>query len=235
MPVKNGYSKRLSSGMRLNSIVALLALIGLTLVTVICNAFDFATLAKAVARATTPRAADTIKAWANLLVSARDVPDGEKLKQVNDFFNRNTQFEEDQRLWAVPDYWATPLETMNTGAGDCEDFSIAKYFTLKAVGIPVERLRLVYVKAQIGGPSSGMNQAHMVLAYYTSPDSEPLVLDNLISEIRPASRRTDLSPVFSFNSDGIWAGSGNKDPNADSSRLSRWRDLLARARAEGFD
>lgn len=221
--------------MRLNSILALLALAALTFVAVICNAFDATALARAVTRASTPRAADTIKAWANLLASARELPDIEKLRQVNDFFNRNTQFEEDQRLWAVPDYWATPLETMTMGAGDCEDFSIAKYFTLKAVGIPVERLRLVYVKARIGGPSSGMNQAHMVLAYYTNPDSEPLVLDNLISEIRPASRRADLTPVFSFNSDGIWAGTGNKDPNADSSRLSRWRDLLARARAEGFD
>jgi len=221
--------------MRLNSVLAMLALAGLTIVAAMCDAFDATALARAVARATTPRVADTIKAWANLLASAREQPDGEKLRLVNDFFNRNTHFEEDQKLWAVPDYWATPLETMSTGAGDCEDFSIAKYFTLKAIGIPIERLRLVYVKAQIGGPSSGMNQAHMVLAYYSNPDSEPLVLDNLISEIRPASRRTDLTPVFSFNSDGIWAGTGNKDPNADSSRLSRWRDLLARARAEGFD
>ncbi len=170
-----------------------------------------------------------------MLTDARDLPDGEKLKPVNDFLNRNIRFEDDQTLWGQPDYWATPLETLSVGAGDCEDFSIAKYYSLKAVGIPTSRLRLIYVRVQLGGPTSGMNQAHMVLAYYPTPDSEPMVLDNLISEIRPASRRADLSPVFSFNSDGIWAGAGANQATSDTSKLSRWRDLLVRARNEGFD
>ena len=197
--------------------------------------FDLSAFSRAAARASTIKSADLIKAWINLLGPSRDIPELDRLRVINDFFNRNVQFEDDQKLWSVPDYWATPLETMNRGAGDCEDFSIAKYFTLKALGIPASRLRLIYVKAQIGGPASGLSQAHMVLAYYPSPDSEPLVLDNLISDIRPASRRTDLAPVFSFNSEGIWTGPGAKEPSADSTRLSRWRDLLARARAEGFD
>ena len=169
------------------------------------------------------------------MADAQNLGDSDKLKSVNDFLNRNLRFEDDQTLWGQSDYWATPLETLSAGAGDCEDFSIAKYFTLKAIGIPTSRLRLIYVRAQLGGPTSGMSQAHMVLAYYPSPDSEPLVLDNLISEIRSASRRADLSPVFSFNSDGIWAGTGAGQATHDTSRLSRWRDLLARARIEGFD
>ena len=62
-------------------------------------------------------------------------------------------------------------------------------------------MRLIYVKARIGGTASSLPQAHMVLAYYPTPDAEPLVLDNLMPEIRPASHAPDLQPVFSFNSE----------------------------------
>lgn len=178
---------------------------------------------------------NTVAAWTRLLSDARNLPEGDKLRAVNDFVNRNIRFEDDLTLWGQSDYWATPLETLITGAGDCEDFTIAKYFTLKALGIPDSHLRLIYVRAELGGPTGRISQAHMVLAYYPSPDSQPLVLDNLISEIRLASRRSDLSPIFSFNSDGIWAGIGAGETSHETSRLSRWRDLLARARNEGFD
>lgn len=199
------------------------------------NAFDLGLFQRIAAKANRGQAQNTIGAWVRLLADARDLPETDKLKAVNDFLNRNIHFEDDQTLWGQPDYWATPLETLTVGAGDCEDFSIAKYFSLKAIGIPTSKLRLIYVKAQLGGSASGMSQAHMVLAYYPSPEAEPLVLDNLISEIRTASRRPDLSPVFSFNSDGIWTGSGTTQATNDTSRLSRWRDLLLRARTEGFD
>jgi len=161
----------------------------------------------------------------------------DKLRRVNEFFNRRVRFADDREIWGQGDYWATPMETLAKGQGDCEDFTIGKYFTLLAAGIPDEQLRLVYVKARIGGSDSSIQQAHMVLAYYAAPDAEPLVLDNLITEIRPASRRPDLSPVFSFNSQGIWAGAtGGTAPSAGGiARLSRWQDLLARARREGFD
>lgn len=161
----------------------------------------------------------------------------DKLRRVNEFFNRRIRFSDDREIWGQGDYWATPMETLSRGQGDCEDFAIAKYFTLLNAGITDAQLRLVYVKALIGGPNSLVVQAHMVLAYYPTPDAEPLVLDNLITEIRPASRRPDLSPVFSFNSQGIWAGAtGGTAPSAGGlGRLSRWQDLLARARREGFD
>ena len=201
----------------------------------ISSAFDLGLIQRIAAKQTRGENQNAIAAWIRLLADARDLPDSDKLKAVNDFLNRNIRFDDDQMLWGQSDYWATPLETLSAGAGDCEDFSIAKYFTLKAIGIPTSRLRLIYVRAQSGGPTSGMSQAHMVLAYYPSPDSQPLVLDNLISEIRPASRRADLSPIFSFNSDGIWTGASTNQATSDTSRLSRWRDLLARARNEGFD
>ena len=113
---------------------------------------------------------------------------------------------------------------------------ITKFFTLLAGGIPAGKLRLVYVRAQLpaspgqpGGP-----QAHMVLAYYANNAAEPLILDNLMPEIRPASSRTDLTPIFSFNSEGLWNGAGPQTAGDPQARLSRWRDLLRKARAEGF-
>ncbi|MES2949428.1 MAG: transglutaminase-like cysteine peptidase [Pseudomonadota bacterium] len=176
-------------------------------------------------------------AWQNLLQGVRSASDNDRLKRINDFFNRQITFGEDAAIWNQQDYWATPLETLGRGAGDCEDFAIAKYYSLKEVGVAPDKLRLIYVRAKIGSSDAVASQAHMVLAYYAQPDAEPLVLDNLISEIRPASRRPDLVPVFSFNSEGVFTGVSAKEatPAAGTGRLSRWEDLLKRARAEGFD
>ncbi|MBU1237117.1 MAG: transglutaminase-like cysteine peptidase [Gammaproteobacteria bacterium] len=182
--------------------------------------------------------ADSFSDWQHATVDASAMNiSRDKLRRVNEFFNRRIRFSSDTEIWGQSDYWATPMETIAKGTGDCEDFTIGKYFTLLSANIPDQQLRLVYVKARIGGPNSSLSQAHMVLAYYATPDAEPLVLDNLITEIRPASRRPDLTPVFSFNSQGIWQGAaGGTQPSAGGiGRLSRWQDLLQRARGEGFD
>jgi predicted transglutaminase-like cysteine proteinase len=175
--------------------------------------------------------------WNNLITNLNEASLDNKLQKLNQFFNRKLLYTEDIELWGQSDYWATPLESLSKGKGDCEDYVIAKYFSLRSLNVPDSQLRLVYVKARIGGPSSSVTQAHMVLAFYPSADGEPLILDNLITEIRPASRRTDLSPIFSFNALGIFAGSAsNATPGpGGTSRLSRWQDLLERARKEGFE
>jgi predicted transglutaminase-like cysteine proteinase len=170
--------------------------------------------------------------WQGLLTEGRTLGEREKLRRVNDFFNQRIAFDDDISIWRQSDYWATPLETIGSGRADCEDFSIAKYYSLLEMGIPVGKLRLVYVRARQDGPAGPILQAHMVLAYYATPSAEPLVLDNLRPEIAPASRRTDLAPIFSFNSAGLWQGTGNQ---SSKSNLSRWQDLLSRARAEGFE
>lgn len=166
-----------------------------------------------------------------------DAPIEIKLQKVNEFFNRKILYTDDQEIWGQSDYWATPMESLAKGKGDCEDYVIAKYFTLRNMNIPDKQLRLIYVKARIGGPTSSVQQAHMVLAYYASADAEPLILDNLISEIRPAARRSDLFPIFSFNGQGVFAGAAANSTlgPGGTSRLSRWQDLLERARREGFD
>jgi predicted transglutaminase-like cysteine proteinase len=175
--------------------------------------------------------------WLQMLNSAKTQGDEVKLQRVNDFVNRNIVFEDDFSIWEQTDYWATPLETIGQGRGDCEDFAIFKYLSLRSAGIPDSRLRLIYVKAKLNTPNGPLLQAHMVLAYYATPNAEPLVLDNLDKTIRPASKRNDLHPVFSFNGGAIFAGISGKDKASAGGigRLSRWEDLLQRARLEGFE
>lgn len=180
------------------------------------------------------RAEQMIKDWQQMMQAAESMDEMGKVRRVNEFFNRKMQYGEDQAVWGEPDYWATPLEFMGRGIGDCEDFSIAKYFSLRTLGVANDKLRITYVKARIGGPHSDVTQAHMILSYFEDPTGEPFILDNLITEVRPASRRNDLNPVFSFNSEGLWTGE-KKDANSSTSKLSRWRDLMARMQAEGYE
>ncbi len=179
--------------------------------------------------------ATSVLAWRDLLTGSAGQTESAKLRRVNEFFNRKIRFGDDTKIWGVLDYWATPLEVLGRGEGDCEDFAIAKYITLKLVGVPSEKMRLTYVKARIGGPQSTMVQAHMVLSYYQAPEDEPLILDNLISDIRPASRRPDLTTVFGFNAEGLWVGGTLPRTTNPSQRLSRWQSVLVRMREEGIE
>ena len=178
-----------------------------------------------------PKAADTIGAWRRLIEESRPLPDNEKLNKVNTFFNRRMLFEDDIVVWQQADYWASPLEFMGRGTGDCEDFTIAKYMTLQMLGVSNERLRLIYVRAKSGATAS---VAHMVLGFFPQPTDEPLILDNMISSVRPASQRADLTPVYSFNNDGLWVGGATTSAADPTTRLSRWRDVLDRMRQEGL-
>lgn len=178
------------------------------------------------AQGVTPEARQRLLAWQSIIRRYRHTGDLEKLERVNRFLNK-IHFAADRVHWGRQDYWATPFELVAGNAGDCEDFAIAKYFSLKAMGVPEARLRMMYVKA------SQLNQAHMVLAYYASPESDPLILDNLTNSIQPFSRRADLLPVYSFNADSLWlqksATHSVKVGTAD--RISLWRDLAARMAA----
>ena len=164
-----------------------------------------------------------IREWQDLIHNSTRLSERQKLERVNDFFN-GARFTDDIKLWRQEDYWATPLEFLLEDAGDCEDFSIAKYFTLRAMGVDNARLRITYVKAL------DLNQAHMVLAYYPESSSTPVILDNINKRIKPAHERSDLQPVYSFNADDLWlARSRNEQLIAGKSRqLGRWRKLNQR-------
>lgn len=179
------------------------------------------------------KAVSVIKNWESALNRVLPKPEVRRLQEINDYFNMYLSFQADQTVWGVRDYWATPLEALLRGSADCEDYAIAKYFSLKYVGVDPSRLRMTYVRARTGVGATGL-QAHMVLAYYATPDSDPLVLDNLMSEVRPASRRPDLLPVFSFNADGLWKGASASTPR-EKNELSLWQGVLSKMKQEGFE
>lgn len=182
------------------------------------------------------RAEQNIRDLRTLLGNLQNADELEKVKRINLFVNQRIRaFGNDIDIWGKSDYWATPLESLGREAGDCEDFSIAKYLFLRELDVSNDKLRLTYVRAQIGGPNSRIFQAHMVLSYYETPDAEPLILDNLIGDIRVASRRPDLKPIFGFNSNGLWVAGSSSSRGDSSTHLSRWRDLLERARNEGIE
>lgn len=163
-----------------------------------------------------------LEALEELISEGRSESDWDRLHIVNDFINRNISFLSDQQHYGRLDYWATPVESLGAGAGDCEDYAIAKYFALRAMGVPDEKLRLMYVRALV------QNEPHMVLVYFEQPDQYPLVLDNIDRSIKSAIDRTDLKPVYSFNASGLWlakaGGLGNKVQNSRGN--SQWQAVL---------
>ncbi|MEZ9056523.1 transglutaminase-like cysteine peptidase [Vibrio pelagius] len=211
--------------MKIRSAIALLAL------NVSCASFALNTTEQrwvsAVSETYGQRAAMRVKTWRSNIAQFATQSETQKLESVNRFFNQ-LYFVDDIVLWGQKDYWATPLEFLGSNAGDCEDFTIAKYFSLLELGVPDKKLRLVYVKAL------ELNQFHMVLAYYSTPSAEPVILDNLNPEIKRASTRRDLLPIYSFNGKNLWlmkSSAGNGQLAGKSSRLSLWNDLRSRERS----
>lgn len=199
-----------------------------------CWVFEPAIVKQFVTEAYGMDRAPVISQWQRMLDSLETQSEREKLNTVNNFFHANLRYRTDFSAHGVEDFWTTPLETLGQGFGDCEDYAIAKYISLRIAGVPSNKLRLIYVRAQIGGPNSTVSQAHMVLGYFESTTAEPLILDSLIRNILPASERDDLTPVFSFNSEGLWAGAaGSRSSSSPTSRLSRWRNVLERMETQG--
>jgi len=162
-----------------------------------------------------------------MLLNSQIETENAKLKTVNEFFNQ-IPYRDDFENWAEKDYWATPIEALGTNAADCEDYAIAKYFTLRELGVSPEKLRITYVKA------IELNQAHMVLAYYKTPDAIPLILDNLKTEINTADQRKDLVPVYSFNAEGLWLAvhRGHGKRLGDSRRIHLWTEVRKKMQQE---
>lgn len=174
-----------------------------------------------------PDVAARVASWNQLIEAGKDWSDERRLQAANDFENQLV-FVDDIRHWRQEDYWATPLQTIVTGGGDCEDFSLAKYFTLTGMGMDEDKLRLTYVKALT------LDQAHMVVSYYPTRKSVPLVLDNLNTRILPATQRDDLYPVYSFNGKGLWITRKNYDLERanDAERISLWQQLIQKMAEE---
>lgn len=168
-----------------------------------------------------------MQAWRDLLVRASSMSEDEKLEAVNRFFNRQVRYVDDRQFRGQPDHWASPIETLEAGAGDCEDYALAKYFTLRLLGVPEQRLRLVYANLATSG------QAHMLLGYWSDNGEYPLLLDNLREQIVPLAQRHDLEIQFAFDGDHLYRlqSQGLVDAG-DAHLLPDWANLQVRVRRE---
>ena len=150
----------------------------------------------------------------------------EKLKLVNDFMN-DLPWLTDSDKWKRDDYWATPMETLATYGGDCEDIAIAKYVALRALNIPDNNLAFAHVQLSDGAD-------HMVLLYWPNEKSQPLVLDNVKLHILPSGNRHDLKAIYAFRTDGtVWlitehGGKRSIKAKIKNSRLKKWTTVWAR-------
>lgn len=160
--------------------------------------------------------------WQDLITEGSTESDWDRIHLANQFFNRQVGYRSDAEHWQKNDYWATPVETLGSGFGDCEDYALAKYFSLRAMGVADEKLRLMYVRAL------SVNEPHMVLVYFEEPDAMPYVLDNMVNDIKLALYRTDLRPIYSFNASGLWLAKANGLGRRvkDSSGISNWTAVL---------
>ncbi|CAM3466827.1 transglutaminase-like cysteine peptidase [Parendozoicomonas haliclonae] len=165
-----------------------------------------------------------IGAWDLLVKRLQSVSESERIEEVNNFFNSLT-FRSDRAAWGKEDYWASPSEFLNRGIGDCEDYAIAKYITLRRLGVSDDRLRLAYVR------SLTLRQAHMVLIVEKN-NGEQIVLDNLTDNMKAPETRKDLEPVYSFNGTGLWLLERGYEERriGDASRLTHWVALQQKTR-----
>lgn len=133
------------------------------------------------------------------------------LETVNDFFNQVPVRSRVARP-GTEESWATPVEFLSGKGGVAADFVVAKYFTLRDIGVPAGRLRVFVVGR------NGLPQPHYVLAYYPAPDAQPLILDNFDTAVRSAAERSDIVPVYSFDPDTGAAHGGHR----------KWREMAGR-------
>ncbi len=154
------------------------------------------------------------------LDDVKNKSDLQKLKAVNNFYN-DVEYAPDIKVYNKKDYWATPWEFLGKDKGDCEDYVISKYFALLYLGIDSKKLFFTYVR------STKFKAPHMVLTYFKTPRSEPLILDNNNRKIFPASKRKDLIPIYNFNGESLYraakSGAGKKIKQTKSHK--KWDEL----------
>jgi predicted transglutaminase-like cysteine proteinase len=142
----------------------------------------------------TPQGHEVAKNWKAELARYEGLPLRTMAEKVNSMINQETYIV-DSRNWGQSDYWETPIEFFTKG-GDCEDFAIAKYVSLRALGVPEERLRVAIVH------DLKKDIPHAVLIVYT--DSGALILDNQADQVRSSDMVTRYRPIFSINRQAWW-------------------------------
>ena len=136
----------------------------------------------------------TTKGWKEFIADLQGKDLQTQMKEVNRAMNAK-RYTIDMKNWGQEDYWETPYEFLKKN-GDCEDYAISKYMALKALGVPVEDMRVVALQ------DLNLGVGHAVLVVYVGDD--PMMLDNQISSVVPANSIRHYQPVFSINEMGWW-------------------------------
>ena len=136
----------------------------------------------------------TVQAWKTHLASMKNLTPSEQIDGVNSYIN-SVRYVEDSVNYKKSDYWATPIEFLTRG-GDCEDYAIAKYASLRALGFSADQMRIAIVQDQV------KNVPHAILIVYT--DGVAHVLDNQDRRVRNADEINRYKPIFSLNSNNWW-------------------------------
>ncbi len=135
-----------------------------------------------------------LKAWTRFLESLKDRDPLIQIAEVNRYVNRK-RYIVDPRNYGVVDYWATPRQFFDRN-GDCEDYAIAKFMSLRALGFDDARLRIVVLQ------DLNLGIAHAVLVVYHK--GEALVLDNQVQGVVPARAIRHYRPIYSLNEHSWW-------------------------------
>jgi len=135
-----------------------------------------------------------LESWRRLLAELRDKDRIAQIREVQTFLNR-VPYVIDPINWGVPDYWATPLQFFGKD-GDCEDYAIAKFVSLKTLGFTDDDMRIVVLD------DLNLGVAHAILVVYV--DGRALVLDNQISQVIPADLIRHYRPIYSINQTAWW-------------------------------
>ncbi len=136
----------------------------------------------------------TTDGWQDLLIDLKGQDRMTQIREVNRYFN-SMKYIVDRKNWGVEDYWATPFQFLKMD-GDCEDYAIAKFMALKALGIPVEDMRVLALR------DLNLDIGHAVLIVYEG--DTPLLLDNQIKSVVPAETVKHYLPIFSLSETGWW-------------------------------
>lgn len=136
------------------------------------------------------------KQWEKLLTRLKGKPLPEKIEAVNRFFNA-VAYVSDKENFGIDDYWQTPFEMMSNG-GDCEDYAIAKYISLKRLGVPESAMRILVVKDRnLDGTVHAMLEVKM--------DKKAYILDNQAKSVLPVAKVFNYEPIFAINESKWWS------------------------------
>jgi len=135
-----------------------------------------------------------LREWTGFLAGLRSGDAETRIREVNRFLNRRPYIV-DMRNYGVEDYWATPFQFLSLD-GDCEDYAIAKYFSLRALGFPPDAMRIVVLH------DLNLRTAHAVLVVYL--DGRALVLDNQSPAVVDARSILHYRAIYSINEQHWW-------------------------------